>query len=201
MIGITESLKDGLFNQYVALNTKSIDYLNKVVLVPSTVTLHDKNTIIEAKTAYNLLDQDLTQYGYSKDYLDNLYNNLIKAEEEWNKLNAARINKVYEFLIKDIENLGSTYQFDKIEDYYAIVEKLDIVNRDDLEYIDKTNVEEFKKQFDEFFKDLNDDVNVMKDITSLPTTTVNKVGLIVGISAGISVLGLAFIIIRKRMFM
>ena len=187
-------------SEYIALNSTSIDYLNKVSLVPTTVELNDKKIIEDARTAYNLLDQDLSVYGYSQDYLDSLYANLLQAEAAWKELNDARINKVYKHLIADINALGSSYDFNKISDYYKIVEALEIVNRDDKNYIDQSNVDEFKKQFDEYFKNLNDDVNVMTDITTLPTTTVNKVGLIVGISASISLGGLLFVFIKKRFF-
>ena len=193
-------LKNITTSEYIALNQTSIDYLNKVALVPTNVELSDVKIIQDARTAYNVLNQDLTEYGYSSDYLDSLYQNLVNAEAAWKKLNDERINKVYKHLIADINALGPNYDFDKISDYYKVVEALEIVNRDDKNYIDQTNVEEFKKQFDEYFKNLNEDVNVMTDITTLPTTTVNKVGLIVGISASISLGGLLFVLIKKRFF-
>ena len=50
------------------------------------------------------------------------------------------------------------------------------------------------------FKDLNDDVNILTEISTLPTTSVNKVGLIVASSVlGIGGLSmLAFILIKRR---
>ena len=187
-------------SEYIAINQNSIDYLNKVALVPETVTLNDVEIIQDARLAYNLLNQDLTEYGYEIEYLNNLYENLVKAEAAWKELNDARINKVYKHLIADINALGSSYDFNKIADYYKLVEALEIVDRDDLNYIDKTNVDNFKKEFEEFFKDLNEDVNIMTDITTLPTTTVNKVGLVIGISASLSLGGLLFVLIKKRLF-
>ena len=44
-----------------------------------------------------------------KDYLDALYENLIKAEAKWLELKMARINKVYAFLIKEINLIYSRY--------------------------------------------------------------------------------------------
>ena len=56
-----------------------------------------------------------------------------------------------------------------------------------------------KKGFDKYFKDLNDDVNIMTDISTLPTSTVNKVGLIVASSVlGLSGLSALAIILLKR---
>lgn len=183
---------------YTSLNANSIDYLNKVSIVPTEVSLSDKKIIEDARTAYNLLSQDLTNYGYSKEYLDNLYNNLVEAETKWNMLQSERINKVYKHLISDIEKLGNVYEFEKIADYYKIVEALENVNRDDKAYIDDKNVEEFKKGFDEYFKDLNDDVNTLTEVGTLPTTTVNKVGLIVAATSFVTLASVLVLVLKRK---
>ena len=114
-----------------AMNKYSIDYLNKVVLVPTDVKLSDELIIQDARTAYNLLNQDLTKYGYEQAYLDSLLTNLEKAEAAWKELKMERIEKVYEYLIEDIKDLGPSYSFDKIADYYSIVEVLDRMDKND----------------------------------------------------------------------
>ena len=185
-------------SKYEALDANSIDYLNKVSIVPNNISLADKKIIEDARTAYNLVSQDLTNYGYSKEYLDSLYNNLVKAEEKWNLLQSERINKVYKYLIEDIEKLGNVYSFEKISDYFKIVEALEIVNRDDKAYINYKNVDEFKKEFDEYFKDLNDDVNTLTEVGSLPTTTVNKVGLIVAATSFITLASILVVVLKRK---
>ena len=189
-------------SDYVALDTYSIDYLNKVAMIPNEIKLSDEVIIQNARTAYNVVTQDLTKYGYSKEYLDGLYEKLVNAENTWKLLNDERITHVYEFLINDIENLGSKFEFTKINDYYSIVKRLDIVNRHDLKYIDQSNVESFKKEFDKYFKDLNEDVNILTDISTLPTTSVNKVGLIV-VSSMITTIGIGavvFTILKRKIY-
>ena len=204
-------------SDYVGLNDKSIDYLDKVVLVPNylNVTLDDEEIILSAKTAYNLLDQklvsisgkedpsylaELKEFGYTEEYLNSLYDNLMKAEAKWLELKMARINKVYAHLIADIDALGSEYSFDKIAAYYDIVEQLEMINRDDKKYIDQTNVDNFKVGFDEYFKDLYEDVNTITNVGTLSTSTVNKVGLavaavVVGTTSMLSIIGAVF---KKR---
>ena len=100
---------------------------------------------------------------------------------------------------KEISDLGSVYKFEKISDYYNIINRLDIVNREDKLYIDTTNVDEFKKGFDEYFKDLNEDINTIVDITTLPTSLVNKVGIVVATSLAAGIV--LFFTLRKRKFM
>ena len=178
-------------------------FLNVVIYrLPNEIKLSDEVIIQNARTAYNVVTQDLTKYGYSKEYLDGLYEKLVNAENTWKLLNDERITHVYEFLINDIENLGSKFEFSKINDYYSIVKRLDIVNRHDLKYIDQSNVESFKKEFDKYFKDLNEDVNILTDISTLPTTSVNKVGLIV-VSSMITTIGIGavvFTILKRKIY-
>ncbi len=188
-------------SSYEALNTKSIDYLDKVLKITQDVKLSDEETIKNARTAYNLLNQDLTKYGYEQTYLDELYNNLVNAENKWNELNSTRINKTYAYIIGEIADLGSNYSFDKLSKYYEINEMLDIIDRNDKKYIDVTNVDSFKKEFEDYFKGLNEDINAINDISTLPVTTVNKVGLALAtLSLSAVVIAMAGIIIKKRFF-
>lgn len=185
-------------SNYEALDRKSIDYLNKVKLIPIDVKLSDEMIIKDARTAYNLVTQDLTKYGYSQEYLNGLLNNLTLAEAKWNEINMKRINKCYGHIIENIKALGPVYDFSKISSYYAIVEALNIVDRDDKKYIDTTNVDSFKKGFDEYFNDLNEDIDTVTNINTLPTSKVNKVGLaITGVALSLGLLG---ILIKKRWF-
>ena len=199
---------------YTALNSKSLDYLNKVLLVPNyqEVKLEHEDLILNAKTAYNLLNQklvstegevdpdylaELKEFGYTEEELNKLYSNLVKAEEKWLELKMARINKVYAHLIEDIKNLGSEYSLDKISDYYNVIETLESMDRNDKKYIDQTNVDSFKEGFDEYFKNLNEDVETITNVSTLPTSTVTKVGLavaatITGVTAMLSIVGALF---------
>ncbi len=187
-------------SDYEALNDRSKNYLNKVSQIPDQVLLSDELIIKEARTAYNLLNQDLTTYGYDQEYLNNLYNKLLKAEEEWLTLKMNRINHAYAHIIKAINDLGSTYDFNKISDYYEAKEQFERISDNDKKYIDSSNLDNFKKGFDEYFNNLTEDIKTITEITTLPTIKVNKVGLIVQASVSTLLIGLAvlFIVLRRK---
>jgi len=190
------------FNDYEALDEYSLDYLNKVSLIPDEVLIIHGNIIMEAKTSYNLLKQDLTKYGYSQEYLDSLYNKLIKAEETWNELNDARIQKTYKYLIEEIQELGPDYSHDKIKLYNTIIKEINLISKEEKRYLDISNVESFKDGLDQYFKDLSDEIDTIENISTLPITSVNKVGMTIALAttgaiAGLTLLG---IIIKKRFF-
>ena len=56
-----------------------------------------------------------------------------------------------------------------------------------------------KTEFDEYFKDLSEDINTLDDINTLPTTTVNKVGVAIAVSiiGGSSLFVLAGLFFKK----
>ena len=71
------------------------------------------------------------------------------------------------------------------------------MDKSDKKYIDTKNVDSFKAEFEDYFKNLNEDVDTLTDITSLPTNTVNKVGMalamvVIGSTNLISIAGLFF---------
>ena len=73
------------------------------------------------------------------------------------------------------------------------------MDKNDKRYIDTTNVDKFKTEFDEYFKDLSEDINTLDDINTLPTTTVNKVGVAIAVSiiGGSSLFVLAGLFFKK----
>ena len=75
------------------------------------------------------------------------------------------------------------------------------MDKEDERYIDTTNVDSFKDELDEYFKDLNEDINTITSVSTLPTNTVNKVGLAVA-AAGttLAILSLAVVFIKRRFF-
>ena len=195
-------LENKTISENIELSALAIDYIDKASMVPTNVVLTDEKVIVDARTAYNTLeDEHFEQLNkhYEKAYLDSLYDRLVKAEEAWLKLKMSRINKVYDYLIEAIEKLGPNYSFDKLADYYEISKVIDRLDRSDEKYIDDSNVESFKDQFDKYFKDLNEDVNTMTEVTTLPTSTVNKVGLIAVTASFSLILGIA-LIIKKYWF-
>ena len=87
-----------------------------------------------------------------------------------------------------------------VNDYYSIVDELERMDKNDKKYIDTTHVDSFKAGFDEYFKNLSDDINTLDEINKLPTTTVNKVGLAiaVGILGSTSLFAIVSLFFKKR---
>lgn len=177
-------------SKYVAKDKFTIDYLDKIILVPNSndINFNDKLLIENARNAYNLLKQDLTDFGYEKEYLDSLYTNLVKAEEAYTKLMTERINIKYEYLITTINSLGKKYSYDKVSQYYEILDLVKLVDKTELKYIDQSNVEAFRKEYTEYFNKLDEEIDTLEEINKLPISNVNKVGLaVVSVTSTVSV--------------
>ena len=185
-------------SKYVAKDKYTINYLDCIFLVPAAedVDLNDKDVIAKARNAYNQLKQDLDDFGYTKEELDALYKNLVEAENAFAKLMTDRVSVKYDYLISTIKSLGNKYSYDKVSQYYEILDLIKLVDKEELKYIDQANVNAFRKGYTEYFNKINEEIDTLKEISKLPTTPVNKVGLaVVSITSGISVC-LAFVFRR-----
>ena len=189
-------------SKYTALDHISIEFLDKINLVPEVVNLNDKLIIEDARRAYNALKQDLTDFGYTKDEVLAMEALLVSAESQYKNLMTQRINKIYGYLIEEINELGPKYQFNKIADFHKILGDLNLIDKEDKKYIDTTNVEKFQEEYQEYFTNLREEVAVITQISTLPTSTVNKVGLVVAnVTLGLGGLGsMLFFIFKKRWF-
>ena len=107
-----------------------------------------------------------------------------------------RVSVKYDYLISTIKSLGNKYSYDKVSQYYEILDLIKLVDKEELKYIDQANVNAFRKGYTEYFNKINEEIDTLKEISKLPTTPVNKVGLaVVSITSGISVC-LAFVFRR-----
>ena len=73
-------LENMIVSEKEELTNRAIDYLDKASLVPTVITINDEALIVNARTAYNLLEKEeleMLKQNYDQDYLDNLDNNLL----------------------------------------------------------------------------------------------------------------------------
>ncbi len=200
-------VENATISNVVSKDKYTLDFINKIKLVPTeNIRLSDEELIVGARTAYNLLKQDLSDFGYEQSEIDSLLNNLSIAEGKVKELKIERINERYADLILDIENLGSTYKYELISEYKRILELLDRIDKEDKKLIDITSFEEFQKQYNEYFDDLDEAIKTLDTITTLPTSQVNiRTASIVRTSIITSILGAintaGFFILKKRWFL
>ncbi|MGM9969602.1 MAG: leucine-rich repeat protein [Anaeroplasma sp.] len=171
-------LDNKVISKTVSLDKYSLDFLDKIKLVPTdNISLNDEDVIVNARTAYNAVKQDLTKFGYTKEELNQMEQILTNAEAKFKELMLERVEKKYDYLIEDIKKFGSTFDLDKISEYFRLAGLLENVNEDYKKYIDYSNLDNFKTEYDSFFKNLNDDSQAIKQIATLSTNEVTKVGL------------------------
>ena len=175
----------------------TLEFFDKIKLVPTeNISLNDEDIIVGTRTVYNRLKQDLKSF-VSEDELNSMLNRLANAEKKLDTLKSERVYHEYGDLIADIKALGS-YSYEKIARYNELYEMYDLISLDDRKYIEASVVEgfeQFKKDYDLYFKNLYEDVEQLEQMTELPTTPVQittaaYVSIASSVLAGINVLGL-----------
>lgn len=186
---------------FVSKDKYTLNYLDKIVLVPTgKITLKDDKAITDARAAYNALRQNLKDFNYDMDELNALYENLVRAEKDYKELKTAQVSSRYVDLIAEIKALGSEFNISKVDDYAKLALELQKIDENDKEYMDTSNVDNFKINYENYIKNLTEEVDTLKQISELPTYDVARAALVAGLSIAQSLLTCCFLIFGKRWF-
>ena len=178
-----------------ATTLEFIDLINN--LPKGDIKLSDEKAIVDTRTAYNKLKQDLKNFGYTDKMIESMLNDLKVAEDKIFELKKAKVYYEYGDLIEDIKNLGA-YSYEKISEYKRLYEMFDLITVEERKYIDKEVLDifdKFKKDYDDYFKHLYEDVEQIEEMVELPTTpvqltTASYVSIASSVLAAINVVGL-----------
>ncbi len=184
----------------VSRDTNTLNFLEKVQYVPTgTVTLQDEEAITGAKTAWNAVKQDLTQFGYTQQELDAMVKRIDDAASQIEALKSARVQKKYSVLVQDINDLGS-FALSKMDTYKSLMIRYNELEKEEKKYIDSTNLDNFKKAYDELEANVTADIVEMDKVSELPSQeTANRFVYVVALSQTLSVCA-ACILLGKHWF-
>ncbi len=184
----------------ISKNATTMAYLRNVSLIPNIedIQITDEKIIRDAVTAYNALNQNLLDFGYTQQQLNEMHNKMLRAQDKVKELKLARVNEKYADLVKEIEELGTVFSLDKYDLYKKIVVELDYISKSDQADMDLSNVDAFKLSYQAYFKNLNQEVSNMTLISNQTTSQI--IGAVAtSVALATSVIGVAFII-KKHWF-
>lgn len=172
--GLYFDMENMEISNVVSKDKNTINYLDKIALVPTEdITLKDETTVVEARTAYNSLKQNLLDFGYSQQEIDAMKEKLLSAESVIYELKLASIQKKYRVVIQDINDLGSEFHVSKIEAYADIMEQLREIDSAEKTYINTECLDEFKEGYDAYLEALAKDIAILDEISELPSAEVS----------------------------
>lgn len=176
------------------LNRNSLNYIDTVNSLPENITLKDKDAILNGRTYYNALNQDLTKFGYSSADVTDLALKLEDAYNTYYDLKSEQVSKTYDYLVDDINNLGS-FSISKLDEYLAILRNVNKIDQEDRQYLDTSKLDAFQAQFKAYTDALNSKIE--------NSAAVNKIGNVaVAVTASIvalvSAAGVALIVTKKK---
>lgn len=186
----------------IVMDQTSLNFLEAYENLPSagTVTVKDEDVIVATRTYYNALKQDLTQFGYTANEIQQILSKLSVVEAELAKLKRDSLYSKYGDILDKIDELGTVYSFEKLDLYKEILIDLSQLTKSARDEIGTTVIDAFAKSYSEYLKSIEQDIETIDALAEFTTTDVLRSALTVaatGAIAIISAVGLV-IIMRRR---
>ncbi len=187
------TVEDAQRSNYTAMNQTSVTYLEAMdkVLNIKIVSLQDETVINEALTAYTNLTDDLTNYGYSQEELDNMYKVLTNANKVLRSLKYKTASNEVKELQELINNLDTNFTISRLTELRELAAKLDKLKANEKSVLDLTN---YNKLLDSYQTYLNSLDSSISSVDTVVNNSYNYLGLaIVALTASLAVACVAII--------
>lgn len=178
-------------SNYLARNKYTLDYLEKIALVPEdNITFKDEKVIVDARTAYNALNQDLAGFGYTRAEIDAMRTRLENAEATIRKIKTSRVNEKYSDLIADIRSLAGVFDPMKYDTYKYITIILRDMDASEKSLLDLTTYNAYQQAYQAYVKQIGEDVTTIDEISRHSTAQLAAAAVLSVISS-VTVAGFA----------
>ena len=185
------SVSDAERSNYTAMNQTSLTYLEAMdkILTIKIVSLQDETVINKALTAYTNLSDDLTQYGYTQEELDNMYNVLVTANTTLRGLKYKTASNEVKDLQETINNLDTVFTISRLSELNALASKIDNLKASERSILDLTNYNKLLESYQVYLDSLDSSISTVDTVVN---NSYNYLGLaIVALTASLAVAALA----------
>lgn len=193
-------VSDAKRNSYVARDNATINYLDSLLLIPSSVEevkIQDADNISNALTYLNALKQDLTKYGYTQEYLDSMADLVRKEYAKVKELKLARADDTLKQLQSDINSLSETFTISQIDTLKSIMERIKYLKADDKSILDLTKYNACVDSYNQYLSNIDSTVS---DGQNVLNASFNYLQIALSSLASVSLLGVCLALLKKKVF-
>jgi hypothetical protein len=159
------TVADAQRSSYVAMEqnlVNFIEYASKVMEI-QVVTL-DHETIINTALRYlNLVQQDITNYGYTSSEWDEMVNKVTTSKSELSALKLSYSSKTVKDLQNRINNLNTTFDISRLEELKELTQAINALTTDEKRLLDLTNYNALIDNYNLYCNNLNEEMTNVKN--------------------------------------
>ncbi|MDD7736170.1 MAG: leucine-rich repeat protein [Bacillales bacterium] len=148
-------------SSYVARDEYTVNFLDAFKKVPSDVnliTLSDEKTISSALTSLNSLKQDLTNYGYTKEEIEQMREIVLNANKRIKEIKLLNASKEIKDIQEAIDNLPNYFAPSMLEELNQLSLKISRLDIDDKLILDLTKYNGLLDSYQEYVSSLQGDI-------------------------------------------
>ena len=205
LIGYDTFIYEGYFgdasaaerSDYVAKDNNTLAFIDSVGKLPEfdSISIDDEEVILAAVQALNALSQDLTQFGYTAEQVEEMKNQVQNARYRLYELLRAEASQEVRDIQTALDNLDITFKLEDLNDLADLAARMNSLSRDERNILDLRNYDKLVASYNEYLATVNEDIAVVDKITE----NGYAYGLVTALVAATGMLGISLAVIFKAL--
>ena len=152
-----------------------IDAMDRIMKLDRISATYD-SLITNASRAYNNINCDLTNYGYSQEEIDEMVNALNKAQKDLREIKFLSASSDVKEVQALLDNLNTVFTISRLSELEALAKKLNALKASDRAILDLTNYNTLVKSYEDYQASITPAID---DVNSAVTGSFNYLGIAV----------------------
>lgn len=160
-------------SSYVARNNRTIALIDALDVLPALedITLKDETKVINAVTAYNGVNQDLTTLGFTASEVKAIKDRLNAAQAKINELKYANLSDEVKAIQEEVLALNTSFSIDMLDSLKALSAKINALSVEDKALLDLTKYNQLVASYEQYLSDLETETTPVISIVDMSFVT------------------------------
>ncbi len=186
-------LEDAEISEYQPMHKNMIIFVTNALKIEEIkrIALTDEDLINDALTAYNAINQDPINYGYTEEEWNRLYEIVRKAKQELTKLQFDNASNAVKNIQTEVNELPTEFDVSILSKLKDITTRYNNLTLSERALIDMTNYNKLVESYKIYVNTINEEIGTSSTSTNAYEASLNIITMVALCIA---------IIIRRRMF-
>lgn len=190
-------------SNYIARNNRTIALIDALDVLPAVekITLKDETKVIDAITAYNSVNQDLTTVGFTAQEVRAIQDLLSAAQAKIKELKYANLSEEVKAIQEEILSLNTIFSISMLDSLKVLSAKINALSAEDKALLDLTKYNQLVASYEQYINDLESETTPVVSIVDMSfVTKAASIALVAITGIFALVIGVSLISYSKRRF-